>query len=128
MRRAVMNEPITVKKANELLAEARRRAKAATAGPWEVIGTCIEGDYKEVVSTDVKCGRYCQGGRGLGIENPSDSAFIVLARDTFEPMLDYIEGRLDNIKIETDYGFDGINEMQPIYAPLAALKAHLEAK
>ena len=44
--------------------ELERLAKAATPGPWKLVGTVEQdgGTYRDIIPTSVSCGGWCQGG------------------------------------------------------------------
>lgn len=121
-----MNEPITVQEARALIAKAREMAEAATDGPWvtETIGGYIYGRVKrgrpngELIYRPEK---------QLHESEQANAAFIVMARAAFEPMLDCLERQ---IQLSVDcWGYTTkFLSHDAIYAPLAALRSHLEAK
>lgn len=82
----------------ETLARIRKRADAATPGPWETDGTGEVSQHwsrpepwETVVGTGVSCMSYCYGGSAKGAERVEDAKFIAAARTDVPRLVDALE-------------------------------------
>lgn len=86
----------------ERLAEALAVCDAATEGPWE---DDFGGDiaqhwsrpepWKSIVSSEVVCGAYCQGGSAKGVVETADAEFIAHARTGYPAALRALQAVLE---------------------------------
>lgn len=95
---------------------------AATPGPWEEVGRTIDGPHgSDVLPSDVRCSRYCQGGTAEGMK-PADVAFVVAARAGYKASLEFLLWwcgmYVDHASIKSDH---------PLGLAVLPLIAHLDA-
>lgn len=84
-----MSEPLSA----ATLTAIEARVEAATDGPWENDGNGISQSWMrpepwlQVVTQEVNCGTYCQGGSCSGVIRSADADFISHAREDIPLLL-----------------------------------------
>lgn len=124
-----MTAPIPVSRARKAVAAMQRLGEMAEAQPWvnhSPDGPLVTNGEEHIIF-DLRGWGLCIGGRGMTGQQAVDwqtanGDFIVAARACHSALWNYMNDELEHCE---DAG--QVSDFNPIYAPLAAAIAHLDA-